>query len=491
MTVPLAIASDNIRRWREHPAQMVRELFKVEPDAWQEEALEKFPHKLRIAMKSCRGPGKTATLAWIGWNFLLTRPHPIIGATSSSGDNLKANLWTELARWREQTPILKAAFEMTKTEIFARDHPKTWKMEARTWAKDADQVQIGSALAGLHAQYVMWLLDESGDHPDAILPAVEAIFAGDPKEAHIVQAGNPRRRSGPLYIACVTARNLWYVVEITADPDDPRRSPRISIEHARNQIATYGRDNPWILVDIFGQFPPADFNALIGIEEVNEARKRYYREHELKGSPRVMAVDVARQGDDASVLCKRWGLQMMPLKKWRNITGIQGAGEIQREWTQWKADACFVDATGGFGSSWIDNLMLLRRAPIGVQYAAAAHDPQRFYNKRSEMAWDFVEWIKRGGAIADDDNLGAALVSTNYTFKGDRFILEPKEDVKDKLGYSPDEFDAAMMTFAEPIQPISQTMFNRPRAPTTYDPFAEFNQMGIGSAVSQSYDPFK
>ena len=36
--------ADELTRWREHPAAMVRELFQTEPDKWQEEALEKFPH---------------------------------------------------------------------------------------------------------------------------------------------------------------------------------------------------------------------------------------------------------------------------------------------------------------------------------------------------------------------------------------------------------------------------------------------------------------
>src|SRR5271165_547093 len=64
-------------------------------------------------------------------------------------------------------------------------------LEARAWAKDADADAIGNALAGLHAKYVMWLGDEAGDYPDAIMPTFEGIFAGEPAEAHIAIAGNP------------------------------------------------------------------------------------------------------------------------------------------------------------------------------------------------------------------------------------------------------------------------------------------------------------
>jgi hypothetical protein len=203
VSLDLDLSLDTLISWKRKPFAMVHDLFSVRPDPWQFEALEAFPHTPRMAMKACAGPGKTALLAWLGWNFLLTRPHPMIGATSVNAANLRANLWTELARWyaAPRAEILRALFTMTKTEIFAKDHAQTWRLEARTWAQDANAEQIGNALAGLHAKNVMWLLDESGAYPDSIMPVCEAIFAGDPTEAHIVQAGNPTHLSGPLYAA--------------------------------------------------------------------------------------------------------------------------------------------------------------------------------------------------------------------------------------------------------------------------------------------------
>lgn len=477
----MTIGSDKLREWRDHPAQMVEDLFHITPDPWQAEALEAFPHSPRMALKACKGPGKTGLLSWIGWNFLLTRVDPMIGATSISGDNLKANLWTEMARWHAQSSLLQSLFEQTKSQIVYREKPKTWKMEARTWAKDADPTQIGNALAGVHAKNVMWLLDESGDYPDAIMPTCEAIFAGEPDEAHIVQAGNPTRLAGPLYRACTSARSLWRVIEITGDPDDPKRSPRISIEYAREQIKQYGRDNPWVLVNIFGQFPPSSLNALIGPDEVSAAIKRYYREHEIGDAAKILAVDVARFGDDQSVMAARRGIQMFPFTKWRNLDSTQGAGQVARRWNDWEADATFIDGTGGFGSGWIDQLRQLGKAPIDVQFAAAAHDPNRYYNKRTEMAFDLVQWIRRGGALPDDSNLLAALTQTTYTFKGDRMLLEPKDQVKIKIGSSPDEMDAAMMTLAEPVMPRQS---HRPimRQAERYEAFRE-----IERAVTQAY----
>ena len=77
----------------------MREEFGVEPDPWQLEALRVFPHNERLAMKACKGPGKTAVLAWLILNFLATRPEATLGATSITGDNLSNNLWPELSKW--------------------------------------------------------------------------------------------------------------------------------------------------------------------------------------------------------------------------------------------------------------------------------------------------------------------------------------------------------------------------------------------------------
>src|SRR5476649_2905841 len=324
----------NISRWRASPSGFVRDVFGVTPDPWQDEVLEAFPNSPRLAMKACKGPGKTAVEAWLAWNFLLTRPHPKVAATSITADNLADNLWAEMAKWRARSPMLQRGFEWTKQRIFSRHHPETWWMSARSWAKSADSHQKGNTLAGLHADYVLFVLDESGGIPDAVMASAEAALSSC-IEGHIVQAGNPTHLEGPLWRACTSERALWHVTEISADPEDPKRSTRVRAEWAREQIQKYGRDNPWVLVNVFGHFPPGSLNTLIGPDERMEATKRVYRPEELAHTPRVLGVDVARFGDDASVIFPRQGLVAYPPLKYRNIDGTQGAGVVARKWTDW------------------------------------------------------------------------------------------------------------------------------------------------------------
>ena len=244
-----------------------------------------------------------------------------------------------------------------------------------------------------------------------------------------------------------------------------------------------------MLVNVFGQFPPSSLNALIGPAEVEAAMARSYRIHDIASAPKVLGVDVARFGDDASCIVRRQGLQAFTPRKARNMTSTQGASIVAAEWDGFAADACFVDGTGGYGAGWIDQLRQLGHAPIDVQFASQATDSARYFNKRAEMYFEMVEWIRRGGALWRSDDLKAALTQTTYSFKGDRLILEPKEAIKGRLGFSPDEADALAMTFAAPVASAVQPREGRGRHMVDYDPFAQ----GLGAAVAASmdYDPFR
>lgn len=442
-------AADILRVWRESPLAFVRDMWSVEPDPWQVDVLEAFPHNQRLAMKACKGPGKTAVMSWLAWNFLATRPEPKIAATSITADNLADNLWTEMAKWQQRSPFLRSAFTWQKTRIFANENPEVWWMSARPFSRSADAGQQGNTLAGLHADYILFLLDEAGGIPDSVMASAEAALSSC-VEGHIVQAGNPTHLEGPLYRACTIERRLWHVTEITADPDDPKRSTRVSAAWAREQIEKYGRDNPWVLVNVFGRFPPHSLNALIGPDECRAASLRIYREEDIAGAARVLGVDVARYGDDASVIFPRQGLQAFTPLRYRNLDSTQGAGATAQKWGDWGADAVFVDDTGGYGAAWIDALRRIGREPIGIGFASKPNDP-RYANKRAEMYFEAVNWIRAGGALpANSHELIAALSQTTYSFRGDRLILEPKEQVKARLGYSPDDADAFALTFAYP-----------------------------------------
>jgi hypothetical protein len=75
----------------------------------------------------------------------------------------------------------------------------------------------------------------------------------------------------------------------------------------------------------------------------------------------------------------------------------------------------------------------LGRAPIGIHFASEASNKARYANKRTEMYFEFVEWIKRGGALPDSPELLAALSLTTYTFRGDRLHLSRRRTSRRSL----------------------------------------------------------
>lgn len=479
----LSAASQRIREWRRDPVRFAVDVFGFEPDHWQVDAMREmggdYNPARRLCMKACTGPGKSATLAVMGWHrlacFASPGEHPKGAALSITADNLKDNLWAELAKWQQRSTFLKAAFTWTKEKIYANDHPETWFLSARSFAKDANAEAIGRALSGLHSQFPFVLLDETGDMPVAVGRAANQIFTGNPKDAAIIQAGNPTSTSGLLYESCTKASDSWKIITITADPDDPKRTPRVSVEHAKEMIRTYGRENPWVMATILGLFPPTGFNSLLGPDDIDASVARNYQERDIANAPIVIGCDVARQGDDASAVARRQGRVAFPIRTMRIPDTMVLASQFKQERVEHKADAVFVDETGGYGAGVVDAMRAINEDVIGVQFGGRPND-YRYFNKRSEMYFELANWVKAGGKLPDDRELREELCATTFVYQGDKFRIVEKEIIKDTIGRSPDKADALALTFAFPVTKKSPLdAYRNNGSSKEYDPYASMN----------------
>lgn len=445
-------AAQKLKYYREKSARFVLEELKTQPDKWQEQALEAFdnPAIQRISLQACAGPGKSAVLAWMGWHFLACQgtigDHPKGAAVSITGDNLKDNLWPEFAKWRDKSEFLKYAFTWNSERIYANDHPETWFISARSFAKTSNAEQQGKTLSGLHSGYVLALIDESGAIPLTVGKTAEQALSKC-KWGKIIQAGNPVSRDGMLYAAATTLRKLWHVIRITGDPNDENRSPRIDVQWATQQIEAYGRDNPWVMAYILGQFPPSSLNVLLGSEEVEKAMETVLMLDKYQYAQKRLGVDVAREGDDRTVLFPRQGLQCFPPVEMRNARGPEVAARIAMAKERWDWETCYVDDTGGWGGSVQDCLLQGNLSHVPVNFAGKADDP-RYLNKRAEMWFRMSEWVKRGGHLPYSPDLVRELTTPTYTFVNGKFQIEPKDQIKKRLGFSPDLADALALTFA-------------------------------------------
>jgi len=295
-----------------------------------------------------------------------------------------------------------------------------------------------------------------------------------------VQAGNPISLEGMLYAAASQLRHQWHVIRITGDPEDSNRSPRVDLAWARQQIASYGRSNPWVMSYILGHFPPQSLNALLGVEEVEAAMQRHLRLEQYDWAEKRLGIDVARYGDDRTVIFPRQGLASFRPGVMRHgrdaAVSVDIANRVLAAKARWGAELELFDATGGWAAGAVDVLRSNGYGPVDVQFAAPAMDP-RYKNRRAEIWFGMADWIKRGGALPNLPELVGELTTPTYTFSGGKFQLEDKDQVKRRLGRSPDLADALALTFGMPEMPAALSQHGGRHSVgktlTDFDPFAE------------------
>jgi hypothetical protein len=340
-------------------------------------------------------------------------------------------------------------FEWRAERIFHKAHPEDWFISAKAWSQAANTQELGTVLAGLWADHVMFVLDEAGDIPVPILRTAEAVLGTQRlggKEAHVLIAGNTSSSEGALYYAAIKQAQQYRVYAVTADPDDPNRTPRIDIEHARREIRDHGRDDPWVQINILAKFPAQGINHLIAAETVRECFGRHLPAAAYNWAPRILGGDPALFGDDRSVLFPRQGLAYFSPLILRGLDPLQLAGHWMHKANEWNAHSIQVEVAGGYGSGTTAIMRDHGYAVAEVEPSGKARDP-RFFNKRAENWWRAIEHIKSGASLPSDcPELAAELAEPTYSYKGDRIIIEPKALVKARLGRSPDLADALCCT---------------------------------------------
>jgi hypothetical protein len=164
-----------------------------------------------------------------------------------------------------------------------------------------------------------------------------------------------------------------------------------------------------------------------------------------------MGLDVARFGDDRTVLVLRHAHKLSRIWQWSTLDLMQTASRVgvivQRE----KPHAVFVDGVG-VGGGVVDRMRQLGLKVIDVNGGARASNAKRYRNKRAEMWTRMRDWLRDVGEIPDDDELAIDLQTPNYGYDAqNRIQIEKKEEMKRRGLLSPDLADALALTFAEAV----------------------------------------
>lgn len=444
------------------------------PDQWQIEVLTEISEKLKegaisveeavqIAVASGHGIGKSALVAWIILWAISTREDTKGVVTANTETQLKTKTWSELSKWHRLC-INTEWFELTATALFSTDkaHEKEWRIDQIAWSERNTE-----AFAGLHNQgkRILLIFDEASAIPDVIWEVSEGALTDSDTEIIWCCFGNPTRNIG-RFRECFRGGKFahrWWHKQI-----DSRTVKITNKAQIQKIIEDYGEDHDVTRVRVKGTFPTASSNALFGPDMIDAAMAKEYKPGMFDYAPVILGGDVARQGDDSSALARRQGQVVFPIRMMRipdvTLVGAQFAVEMDEH----HADACFVDATGGYGVGVIDAMRATGHDPIEVYFNGKSASSQ-YFNKRSEMFFKLAKWVEAGGALPYDPGLKEELLAMTYTFAKDKFRLCEKDDVKELIGRSPDKADAVALTFAFPVN--KKLPSGTQRAAQDYDPY--------------------
>jgi hypothetical protein len=444
------------------------------PDQWQAKVLDAIRDGLaspgeaiRQAVASGHGIGKSALVSWLVLWALATKVDTRGIVTANTEAQLRTKTWPELGKWHRLS-LFKGWFVHTAQAIHSADpaHEHTWRIDATPWSRHNP-----AAFAGLHNQgrRLLLIFDEASEIDDSIWEVAEGALTD--KDADIVWLafGNPTRNTGRFRECFGRFRHRWRTQQVDS------RTARMTNKTLLEQwVADYGEDSDFVRVRVKGTFPRSGSMQLIPLDHVEQAMAR--EPAPMPHDPLILGLDVARFGDDQSVLCFRRGrdAKSIALERHRGLDTMQLAARAAHLIDHHRPDAVFVDETG-VGGGVVDRLRQLGHAVIGVQFGAkpdGAVEGEMVANKRAEMWCRMRSWIATGGTLPDDRDLAADLTAVEYGYTvHNEILLEKKDDMKKRGLASPDAGDALALTFAHPVAGAAAHWTRA--IPSDFDPFKD------------------
>jgi phage terminase large subunit len=280
---------------------------------------------------------------------------------------------------------------------------------------------------------------------------------------------NPVVTSGEIYNAMTRNRGEYNIIKISADKNDVETknlfiAPNIKAqdmvvpgtitqEMVDKWTDKYGWDSDFVRTKVRAMLPKQEADTLIPLDWIELAQCRELADG---NHPTILGVDIARFGDDDTVIFPTRGRQALePICIHGNDT-MQVTGHIVRAIEDWNVREVYLDVIG-IGSGVYDRLIELQRGEnppikkgvsinaVNVGEKATAED--KFVNLRSEIWWAARESLDPKGeipmALRRNDDLMAELAAPKYTVEsGGKIKVESKDDMKARLGRSPDLADA-------------------------------------------------
>jgi len=413
------------------------------PDEWQKGVLESIAGSFDVdpeaaiqdATASGHGIGKSALTAIIILWAMSTRPHLNGIITANTTTQLSTKTWRELAVWHKRS-INKHWFTWTATKFFHNEHPETWFTAAVPNSEHNSE-----AFAGQHAQHVLIIYDEASGIPDIIWEVSEGAMT-TPGAMWFV-FGNPTRNTGRFRECFSRYRHRWNTRQV-----DSRTAKMTDKRKIAEWLEDYGDDSDFFRVRVRGEFPRISDTQFIPETVVVEAQDRNLKPQEFAQYPKIMGVDVARFGNDQSVITLRQGPKVHYQYAYRGLDTVEVAT---------KARDLFIDDSNivaicvdgpGVGGGVVDQLAKFKLPVVDVQPAGRSPQPEEFINMRAWLWGQAKIWLQSADLPAGDRELLDDYTGIEYGYdKKLRIQMESKQDMKKRGQHSPDKADSLNLTF--------------------------------------------
>ena len=405
------------------------------------------------AVEGGTGTSKTFTAACIALWFLRCFKNSVVVTTAPKQQQLELHIWKEISKLK---PRINWG-QLGTLKLRMKEDSDEWLMIGFVAGVRASEQEMSATKAqGFHAEHMLIIFEETPGISQAILNA----FMNTSVAPHnvILALGNPDHQLDTLHkfskLPNVEAIRLsGYDVPnvVIGDPSFiPGGQTREGLQ--RMESIYHGKDSPLYLSRARGISPEQSTDSLIRLEWIREAQKR---ERPKDGTP-ALGADVANSlGGDEAAIAFGYGGVLTEMESASCPNANRFGESLWMRMKQNKINPEFVGVDGvGVGAGAVNELKRLGVFVYDIQSGSAAIElmkngvqlSETFNNLRSQMWWqarmDFQDERSDLSIMVDDDELVADLISPKYKIEGGKIKVESKDEIKKRLGRSPNKGDA-------------------------------------------------
>lgn len=433
----------------------------------QREVIESVRDNRYTAVHSAHEMGKSfgagLTAAW--WIDVHPRHEAFVVSTAPTFPQVRAILWREINRAHR------------KGNLPGRVNQTEWWLDDEIVGfgrKPADTDP--AAFQGIHARHLLVVIDEACGVPKALFDAVDSLVTNE--ECRVLAIGNPDDPSSHFADVCKPGSG-WNVIHIDGldspnftDTEDPPVPPdvkhrllsRVWVEERKHR---WGEASPLYIAKVRGLFPEDAEDTVVRLSSL--IRCRAEREIPLTDrqlQPVELGVDVGAGGDFTSIRERR-GRKIGRVWYDHSDDARKVFAKVLFAIRETGATSVKVDATG-IGWGVVGYLRLARdegkhnAAVHAVHFGSAALDKDRFPRLRDQLWWDLGRELVDDGAVdlseaEDADDLISQLSAPKYAPDAHgRTKIEAKDETRKRIGRSPDDADAFLLSLYTPPAEIDE-----------------------------------